>query len=66
MKKEEIIHNIIKLFKLDSSSLKDLEHYEYELIYNSLNNVDSKSIDKAIKSYTNKEFRIRTIRTSFW
>ncbi len=65
MQETEIIVEIIGRFKLDSRSLKRLENYEYDLIYSSLSSIEKHKINKAIKDYCEKKFKIKTIRTAF-
>ncbi len=65
MTREEIVREIIKRFKLDAVSVKSLERYEYELIYESLKETDKESIDRAIKDFIDKKFKMRVIRTAY-
>ncbi len=65
MKREEIISEIIKRFKLDKKTLSQLEDYEYDLIYETLDFIDSSAIEKAISEFINEDFEIKAIRTTF-
>ncbi len=59
MTREEIVREIIKRFKLDAYSLKNLNGYEYELIYEAFPIIDKSNINKAIDDFSNGKFKIR-------
>jgi len=59
--KKEIITGILKRFKLDSSAIRKMEDYEYELIYRSFSRVSPEIIDEAIESYKRNDFKVRVI-----
>ncbi len=59
MKRSEVIKEILRRFKLDSSSLKQMRPHEYDLIYKSLSEIAPEYIDKSIEEYINKEFSIK-------
>jgi len=65
MTKEQIIKEIIKRFKLDSASIKQMKEYEYILIYKSFSEISPEIIDKAIESYKNKDFKLKAVRTTY-
>ncbi len=62
MNNEEIIREILKRFRLDTPSIRNLEKYELELIYQAFPKIPFYKINNAISSYKNKEFSISKFR----
>ncbi len=65
MGKEEIIKGILKRFKMDSKAVRNMEDYEYELVYHSFSEIPIETIDAAIESYKNREFQVKVVISKF-